>query len=229
MIKNFRHFEEISFAGLEHLRDPATILTNLLLFAVSIWCFLKISKFKTSLDEQTRVEARGWRMFFLFGSFAYLVGVPVHGFSWYIPEETHFWIWIGMGWMQNTGTTFAQFATAKRYFPGQMKWLGPLIVVQCVFFCVLMVLIRKFAAVNIHVALALVPIACWNIYQHKKGKLATAMVGWGILLAAPAGLVVVLKLMPSTWFSYNDIAHVILVGSLLMIYSGLMKNFRARS
>jgi hypothetical protein len=228
MIKNFLHFEEISFAGIEHLRDPATILTNVLLFGVGFWCFLKISKFKSSANVQTSIEARGWSLFFLFGSFAYLFGVPVHGFSWYIPEETHFGIWLFMGWLQNLAATFAQFATAKWYFPKQIKWLRPLIILQFVFFCVLMILIRKFAAVNIHVAVALVPVACWNIYLHKKGKLATALVGWGILFAAPAGLVVVLKLMPSSWFSYNDIAHVILVGSLLMICSGLMKNFRAR-
>jgi hypothetical protein len=225
MIKNFLYFKEISFLGLEHLRDPATIVTNILLFAVGFWCFLKISKFKKSTNEQTRIEARGWSLFFLFGSIAYLTGVVVHGFSWYFAEQTHFYIWLVMGWMQNLAVVFAQFATAKWYLPKQFGWLRIVIVLQFVFFCALMAYIRKFAAVNIDVALALVPIACWNIYLHKKGKLATSLVGWGILFSAFAAVFVVFRIMPSDWFSYNDIAHVILVGSLLMIYAGLVRNF----
>jgi hypothetical protein len=228
MIKNFIHFKEIEFAGIEHLRDPATILTNLLLFAVGFWCYRKISKFKSSQDTQTSIEARGWSLFFLFSSIAYLIGVAVHGFSWYIPEQTHFFIWLLMGWMQILGAAFAQFATAEWYFPKQIKWMRVLIIFQFVFFCGLMIYIRKFAAVNIDVALALIPIACWHIYLRAKKKLATAMVGWGILFASLAGVAFVFKIMPSPWFSYNDIAHVILVVSLLIIYSGLVRNFRAR-
>ncbi|MEO5644976.1 MAG: hypothetical protein ABIQ40_14400 [Bacteroidia bacterium] len=229
MIKNFLHFQEVSFLGLGHLRDPATILTNLLLFIVGFTCFLKISKFKSSSNEQVRIEARHWRLFFLFGSFAYLTGVPVHGFSWYIPEQTHFYIWLLMGWMQIIAASFPQLATAKWYFPKQFSWIRVLVILQLVFFCVWMIFLRKFAAVNIDVAIALVPIACWNIYLHTKQKLASALVGWGILFSAFAAIFVIFRAMIFPWFSYNDIAHVILTGSLLMIYSGLMKNFEAMS
>lgn len=228
MIRNFHHFKEISAFGFEHLRDPGTILTNILLFSVGFWCYRRISKFKSSADPQTSIEARGWSLFFLFSSMAYLSGVPVHGFSWYFPQEIHFYIWLAMGWMQNLAVVFAQFATAKWYFPGQVKWIRPLIILQFAFFCALMIFIRKFAAVNIDVALAMVPIACWNFYLHSKKKLATGRVGWGILFAAIAGVAVIFKIMLTDWFSYNDIAHVLVVGSLLIIYSGLVKNFRAR-
>lgn len=227
MIKNFIHFKEVSFGGLEHLRDPATIITNLLLFGVGLWCYGKISRFNSSPNTQISIEARGWSLFFLFGSIAYLIGVPVHGFSWYIPEQTHFYIWLFMGWVQNFSIAFAQFATTRWYFPNAMKWIGPLIVIQFIFFCWLMVYIRKFAAVNIDAVVALVPIAGWHIYLHSKKKIASPLVGWGILFAGLAGVVVVFKLMPSPWFNYNDIAHVMLVVSLLMIYSGLVRNFSA--
>lgn len=53
------------------------------------------------------------------------------------------------------------------------------------------------------------------------------MVGWGILFASFAAIFVVLRVMIFPWFSYNDTAHVILIGSLLLIYSGLKKNFLA--
>lgn len=225
MIKNFLHFKEISVFGLEHLRDPATIITNILLFMVSFWCFRKITRNFSGAAEPIKSESKNWGLFFLFGSIAYLVGIPVHGFSWYFPEKIHFGIWLVMGWMQILAVLFAQFATAKRYFPNQLKWIRPLILLQLVFFCALMPVIRKFAAVNIDVALGLVPIAVFHISLHRKKKLPTALVGWGILFAALAGVAFIFKIMISSWFSYNDLAHVILVMSLLMMYSGLKKNF----
>jgi hypothetical protein len=227
MIKNFFHFEEVSVLGIDHLRDPATIITNLLLFAIGFWCYQRISKFQSSSNPVVRAEATGWGAFFICGSIAYLIGVAVHGFSWYIPEKTHFAVWLVMGWMQILAAAFAQFATAKRYFPNQLKWIRVLIIIQFIFFCGLMVFIRKFGAVNIDVAAALVPVACWHIYLHSKKRLASPLVGWGIFFAGIAGIVVVFKLMPSPWFSFNDIAHVILMGSLLIICSGLEKNFSA--
>ncbi|CAN5222795.1 hypothetical protein BH09BAC5_BH09BAC5_01550 [soil metagenome] len=229
MIKNFLHFQEVSVFGIDHFRDPATVITNIILFAIAIAAFLKLSKFKTDSNPEIKVLSSGWRLFFLFGAFAYVTGVPVHGFSWYIPEQTHFYIWIFMGWVQNLAVVFAQFATATVYFPKQLRWIKPLIIIQFVFFCGLMVYIRRFGAVNIDVAIALVPIACLHIYLFSKKRLATSMVGWGILFSALAGIAFVFKLMIGTWFSYIDIAHVILAGSLLLIYSGLVKNFRSAS
>ncbi len=225
MIKNFIHFEEISFLGLEHFRDPATVLTNILLFIVGFVCFLRLSKFKNNSTASITRQARGWRLFFLFSSFAFLLGVPIHGFSWYIPEQTHFYVWLLMGWIQNLALVFAQFATLQHYFPKQEKWIRPLILVQFVFFCWLMFFIRRFGAVNVDAALALLPIAIWNFFLHSKNKLASGLVGWGVFCASLGGVVVVFKLMPSPWFTYNDIGHLILVVSLVLMYKGLVKNF----
>jgi uncharacterized membrane protein YsdA (DUF1294 family) len=227
MIKNFFHFKEVSVLGIDHLRDPATILTNILLFAVGFWCYKRISKFRSGSNPGVQIEASGWSSFFLCGSIAYLIGVAVHGFSWYIPEKVHFVIWLVMGWMQILAASFAQFATAKRYFPEHLIWIRVLMIIQFFFFCALMAIIGKFGAVNIDVAIALVPVACWHIYLHSKKRLASPLVGWGILFAGLAGLAVVFKLMPSLWFSFNDVAHVILMGSLLIICSGLERNFSA--
>jgi hypothetical protein len=225
MIKNFLHFSEISVFGIDHLRDPATVITNIILFIVSFWSYRKILKEFSPAAEPVKSEARNWAFFFLFGSFAYLIGVPVHGFSWYFSELNHFYTWLVMGWMQILAVAFAQFATAKRYFPENLKWIRPLIMLQFIFFCTLMVFIRKFAAVNIDAALGLVPIAIWHISLYRKNKLATPMVGWGILFSALGGVAFILKIMISPWFSYNDLAHVFLTVSLLLIYSGLKKNF----
>lgn len=225
MIKNFLHFEEVSFLGIEHLRDPATLLSNLLLFFVGFWCYRRVAKFNNNVSPEVQISARGWSLFFLFGSIAYLFGVPVHGFSYYFPIKIHFGIWLVMGWFQNLAVVFVQLAFAQIYFPKQFKWIRPLVWIQFIGFCALMAYIRKFAAVNIDVALALVPIALWNISMHAKKRTPSSLIGWGILFAIIPAIVVVLKLMPSPWFNYNDIAHILLTGSLLIICRGVLNTF----
>lgn len=192
---------------------------------VGFWCYRRVAKFNNNLSPEVQISARGWSLFFLFGSIAYLFGVPIHGFSYYFPENIHFGIWLVMGWFQNLAVVFVQLAFAQIYFPKQFKWIRPLVWIQFIGFCVLMAYIRKFAAVNIDVALALIPIALWNISMFVKKRTPSALIGWGILFAIIPAIVVVLKLMPSPWFNYNDIAHILLAGSLLIICRGVLNTF----
>ena len=219
MIQNFRHFIETSVLGIGHLRDPTAIICNLLLGLTAFFCFRHLSKIKS--DDG---EIFGWKYFFLFGSVAYLIGIVVHGFSYYIPELTHFWIWVTMGWFQIVGVFFAQLGYARKIFPKQIHWLKFVLMLQLIGFAALMVYIRRFGAVNIDIALGLLPIAGWNFYRNSKNKNVSNLIGWGILFAILPAVVVVLKLMPSPWLSYNDIAHLLLVISILIIFRGVKKN-----
>jgi len=213
-----KFFTEIHLGSLV-IRDPFTSVTNILLCLVGVKCFLRVYRLR-----EKAADMFGWSMFFLFGAIAALMGVVVHSFSYYIPVETHFWIWIVMGWMQNISVSFAQMGTLRRYFPAELSWTRPLIIFQLLVFSALMIYIRKFGAVNAQVALGLLPIAGLNFCLYAKKKNASALIGWGIVAAAIPGLIVALKLMPSPWFNYNDIAHVLLMGCVMIICRGVEKN-----
>ena len=112
----------------------------------------------------------------------------------------------------------------RRYFADHVKWIRPLALLQILFFCALMVYKRKFGAVNIDIAVGLVPIAFWNFYLYAKKKIPSALIGIGILFAGIPGILFAFKIMIAPWFSYNDAAHLLLIASLLMIYRGVVKN-----
>ena len=224
MIRNFIHFIEVSFLGMDHLRDPATVITNILLFATAFGCYRSLSKIKSFVSEEIKGGTNGWRLFFLFGSIAYLLGVPVHGFSYYIPEKIHFGIWVTMGWFQILAIVFVQLGAARQFFPNQFNWIRPLIYVQFVVACVLVIIIRKFGVVNVDIAIGLLPIAGMNLYLYSKKKINSWLIAGGIIFAGLPAIFVLLKVMLAPWFSYNDIAHVLLIVSILIIYFGLLKN-----
>jgi hypothetical protein len=221
----FHFFSQYDFCGVV-IRDPITSVGNLLLALTGFWCFRKIAKFATGASEEVRAGVRGWQLFFLISAIAYSFGIPVHGFSYYIPVKIHFPLWITMGWIQILAIYFVQAGTAKRYFPDQLKWIRPLAILQFLFFCWLMTYIRKFGAVNIDIAVGLIPIAILNLYLYSKKKNSSSLIGWGILFAAIPALVVAFKIMFAPWFSYNDFAHIALLVSLLMICRGLEKCLR---
>ena len=224
MIKNFVHFIEVSFLGMDHFRDPATVITNIFLFGVAFGCYRRLSKISSFASEELKSGTNGWRLFFLFGSIAYLFGVPVHGFSYYIPEKIHFGIWVIMGWFQILAIVFVQLGAAGQFFPSQFKSIRPLIYVQFIVSCILVLIIRKFGVVNVDIAIGLLPIAGMNLYLYSKKKIHSWLIAGGILFAIVPAVFVVFKVMLAQWFSYNDIAHVLLIVSLLLIYTGLVRN-----
>jgi hypothetical protein len=218
----FFYFSQYEFHGLI-IRDPITSIGNLLLCLTGLWCFRKIAKFNNNQSEEVRAGVRGWQLFFLISAIAYSIGIPVHGFSYYFSDKIHLCFWFVMGWTQILGISFVQIGTAKRYFPNQMKWIRALVIFQFLFFCALMVYIRRFGAVNVDIAVGLIPIAFWNLYLYSKKKNASSLIGWGILFAVIPAIVVAFKIMFAPWFSYNDFAHIALLASLLMICRGLVK------
>jgi hypothetical protein len=221
---SFHVFNTYDFHGLM-IGDPITAASNLLLFMVGIWCYRRMKKISGgTISAEMNAGVQGWKLFFVVSAIAYLVGVPVHGFSYYIPPEIHFWMWIAMGWIQMTAVACVQLGTAKQYFPLQLKWIRPLVFVQLILCASIMVYIKKFGAVNADIAIGLIPIAIWNIYLYSKKRNASYLMGAGILFAIIPAVIVILKFMPAPWLTYNDIAHFLLIISLLVICRGVEKN-----
>jgi hypothetical protein len=215
-----KFFTELHLGGIV-LRDPATSLTNILIFLAGWVCFRRLRN--TAEDH-----VRSWRIFFLFLGLAALVGVIVHGFSFYTPEKIHFWIWVAMGLIQNIGISFAQLATPRFYFPAQYKWIRALVALQFIALAILFIALGTYEAVKVHVALGLMPVMVWNFYRASRGEKHAAWISFGILVSASSAIVHTFKLSFSPWFNYNDIAHVFIVISLLMIGKGVrLLNARA--
>jgi hypothetical protein len=209
-----RFFSEIHLGNLV-LRDPVTALTNVLIVLAGLWCW------KNSKSENA-IPAKRWSLFFLMIGLSSLVGVVVHGFSYYTAERTHFWIWITMGAVQGLGISFAQGATVQQYFTKQRYWLFILIAVQYAVLLFFFILSENYKAVKWHVAIGMLPVMGWNIYRWAKGELSGKWIALGVLVSGLTAAVHGFKISISLeWFNFNDIAHILIVISLFLIYKGV--------
>ena len=197
------------------IRDPVTALTNVGIFITGLMCFLKLRRKLIDYPEKS------WIYFFLMVGNASLIGVIVHGLSYYTPADVHFKIWWAMGVVQGAGISLAQFGWGAAVLKRFRVVVAVICVLQFGLFAVFSYVNGTFTIAKIHVAVGLVPIMLYYIYIALKGYKAEMLVATGIGVSSLTALVHALKLSFSDWFNYNDIAHVLIIASLVVMYKGL--------
>lgn len=210
-----RYYTEIEVLDVV-IRDPVTALTNILILAAALWSWKRVKDAPAS-------HTRSWGIFFLMLGVSSLVGVVVHGFSYYMNERTHFWVWILMGTAQNVGISFAQLATAQHYFPREIRWIRLLILAQLIATTFCFIYFETYEAAKLHVAFGLLPVMGWNIYQFIKRNKPAGWIALGIIISALTAAVHSFKISLGPWFNFNDIAHLLIVTSILVMYRGVKR------
>jgi hypothetical protein len=205
---------EIEIGGVI-VRDPVTALTNIGIFATGLVCYLRLRKQKLEFPH------KNWIYFFLLVGVASLIGVIVHGFSHYTSEETHFKIWWAMGVVQGAGVTLAQFGFTSNVLSRFRVLVIALVALQFGAFVLGSYITGTFTIAKIHLAVGLVPIMLYYIYMAFKGRRAEKLVATGIGISSLTALVHGLKISISDWFNYNDIAHLLIIASLVVMYEGV--------
>lgn len=210
-----KYSTEIDLAGLI-VRDPVTALTNVLIFATALWWFRHLKKHSGSY-----VHSRFWARFTLGIGSASFIGAIVHGFSFYTDEDQHLIAWLLMCIVQGLGVSMAQvavFATAsKQWRVGLFVFTG----LQFFAFVGGLLQLQSYEIAKIHVALGLIPILIVYTLQGLRGDKGKTWIAAGILVSALTAVVHTLKLSFSVWFNYNDIAHMLIITSIILIGNGV--------
>lgn len=204
------------------IRDPVTALTNIGIFATGLVCYLRLRKQKLDFPN------KNWIYFFLLIGVASLIGVVVHGFSFYTTADVHFKIWWAMGAVQGAGVTLAQFGFASNVLSRFRMLVITIVSLQFGAFVLGSYITGTFAIAKIHLAVGLVPIMLYYTYMAFKGKRAEKLVAIGIGISALTALVHGFKISISPWFNYNDIAHVLIIASLVVMYKGVTAGLAVR-
>lgn len=174
--------------------------------------------------------ARTWRWFFAGIAISSLIGVVVHGFSYYTSPSTHMAVWLSMGIVQAAGVSAAQLAAAQQHLPHLLRFLRPMIIIQLVVTLFALFILRTYDVIKLHMAVGLIPVMSWKLTLSRRGLQYAGWIGGGILVSALTAAVHTFKLSLGPWFNYNDIAHLLVVISLGMIGKGVvMANRHATS
>jgi hypothetical protein len=210
-----KYSTEIDVAGLI-IRDPVTALTNVLIFATALWWFRHLQKHSGSY-----AHSRFWARFALGIGSASLIGVIVHGFSYYTDEHQHLIVWLIMCIVQGIGVSMAQVAVFSTASERWKTGLFVFTVTQFLLFVIGMLVIQSYEIAKLHVAVGLVPILIAYALRGLRGERGKIWIAAGILVSALTAVVHTFKLSFSVWFNYNDIAHMLIVSSIILIGNGV--------
>lgn len=207
---------DISLYGFR-IGEPVITLTALLITIVCGYCWWR-------LRQQPSTDAvRLTRLFFLFMGISTLIGGLVgHAFLYMLPFEFKIPGWL-LGIVAASALAQASIVRSDDMLSRKMKkvFTG----VNIGGFTVLLVLLVStlwFPIVEIHSAFCLLLIVT-SLEFYRWRKLHDTSSGYiliGISLAVAAVLVHILKWSLGVWFTFFDIGHVLLCGTMLMICKG---------
>lgn len=197
--------------------EPVTIITNMFLTLYCTYCFLKMRTKRYNL-------AMFWAWFFLLIGLSSLIGSVAHG--------AHFQL--GNGFFQtvlflmnavsliaiffcfkatNTYASLHKSPPKKRYTYFVLVWIGVLLVLTIIY--------NNFVLIKIHAGIALIYSLAVHYLTYRRQQSGSGWIVAGILIAFLSIVVHSLRLSVSDWFNYKDIAHCIMLLSLIAMFKGI--------
>ncbi len=201
--------------------EPMVILTNGIMFLISLYCFRKLISYRHHYPRQM-----AW--FILILGISGCFGAAAHAVHYQLGAgffNTVFFI----SNMLSLVSIYFCFRGSYTYFNiGRhqvsnkaviglvMTWIGILLVITF--------LSNKFLLIKIHAGIVLIYALAVHYLAYRKNDRGSGVIALGIVISFFSILVHSLKFSFDEWFNYKDIAHVIMIISMIIIYRGIKIN-----
>ncbi|MGZ4044206.1 MAG: DUF6962 family protein [Bacteroidia bacterium] len=204
----------IIFAG-AIIFEPMTILTNLFITFFCCFAFYRVNKIKTNL-------ANKWAWFFFLIGISSFIGSVAHGAHFQLGETFLKTTVFLMNAVSLVAIYFC-FKAANTYISlGKQsgKYATWAVLLWILILLVVTFIQNNFLLIKIHAGIVLTYSLIIHLITYKKA--GSPLIAWGIIVSFFSIVVHSLYLSFSEWFNYKDIAHIIMLVSLLMMYRGVM-------
>jgi len=207
------------YIGSFALHQPVTVFTDCF---ISIFCFYFFKQLN-SLSNPTNTTI-SWKRFFLFLGLASIAGGSSHGFFAIHEGEGYKSFWLTMQALNIFSVYCAQQATLNSVLQHSDKkhYLNLMYNIQLVLFSIAVFVFQNFLVVVIDSAVGLIPIMVIYFIDAKKVK-TSAWIAYGIFVLFFAAIVNATKFSFSAYFNYLDIAHILIMINLSLMFIGVKR------
>lgn len=200
--------------------EPGTIVTNLVFFGLCLLYSLRLLKFKHSY-------ARQMSFFIFFMGISSLFGAVAHGVHKQLGEA----FFNAIFFVMNALSLFAIYYCFRApYTYHRLDGERPRLYINIALAWILGLLIFSFMKgdfliIKIHAALSLVySFAVHYLAYRRRNEQGSKLIIFGIGTSFLSILVHSVRISVHEWFNYKDLAHLIMIVSLVMIYQGIRQN-----
>lgn len=199
--------------------EPMIIVTNGILFMLSLRYFSELRRTGSAYHRQMGAFMLMLGISSIFGAIAhsthYQLGMTFFKITWFMMNATSL---VSIYFcFRSSFTLSTDGAPAKKALVyGVIAWIAVLLVFSAIK--------ADFLLIKIHAALVLIyALTAHFLHQRKTASPGSTLVVWGILISFLSIVAHSLKWSVHEWFNYKDIAHVIMIVSLVIIYRGAEK------
>jgi hypothetical protein len=198
--------------------QPVTAFTDLLLavFCYRCFSFFLAHKLKWNFNAD-------WKNFFLFLSISTFLGVLTHGLPWTHENFAYRVAWISMQVLSCIAMWFAQSGAAKDEIKSILVRNRFLLFckIQLVLFILAVLYFQNFLVVSINSLLCILQLMVVYWPSSIRKLKYRGLLFMGFIISFSTLYIHVKKLTLFSWFNYNDLSHLIMLLSLLLIYRGI--------
>jgi len=198
--------------------EPMTAFTDIIIACTS---FLLVGRIRNRLNES--FFNNNWRMFFLFMGISTSLGTIAHALNGSEAISLFNIFWMGMILSSSVAVFFSLQATIRfmRLRPVTRKWFEYANQAILLLFFANTLFYSDFEIFKFHAAAALSIIFSTHLVAWSRQHNGSGWIVGGMLLSFLTVFIHSVQFSLSRWFNYKDISHVIMVLSLVFIYTGI--------
>ncbi len=200
------------------IHSPITALTDYIISGITFYFFFQLNRLKNK--SETIIN---WKRFFFFMSMSTFLGGTTHAFFPIQKDNTyHLVFWLGMQITNCIAVYLAQRATLVSVLKNSIyknQWKISYII-QLMIFIPVIVFFQNYLLTIIENAIGLIPIMLLHYHNKEKNK-SNIKIGHSIAFSFITVIIHATRLSINDYFNYKDLAHVLLMVSLTIMYIGI--------
>ncbi|MES2593121.1 MAG: hypothetical protein V4608_14660 [Bacteroidota bacterium] len=207
------------YIGNVAIHEPVTVFTDFIITGLCLYFYITLNR----LADNTK-STNNWKYFFLCLSAASLAGGCSHGFFEIHQGPGYKFFWLTMQALNVGSVYFAQQATLHSALNNSTnkKYWSLSYRIQLLLFFIAIFIYHNFLVVIIDSAIGLFPIMIIHFMDAKKNK-NSLWIAYGIVVLCLTAIVNTIKLSFHAYFNHLDLAHLLIMINLSLIFVGVKR------
>lgn len=201
------------------IHEPVTVFTDFILTAICLFFYSGLNRF-----ENPSVQTTHWKHFFLFFSVSTFAGACSHAFFEIHQGFRYKLFWLTMQALNIVFVYYAQLATLNSVLENsnhKRNWKISY-QIQLVVFLIAVFVFQNFGVAMADLGLGFIPIMYFHFMDGKKNK-ESLWIAYGITIIFLIAFVNIRKLSLHAYFNHLDLAHVLIMINLILMYVGIKR------
>lgn len=201
----------IDWFGLQIL-EPVTVVTNFILAIVAFVLFRRLRK----------EGLKSWSYVLLCVGISAAMGMVTHGIYTQIGKTAYITIWVILNCVLAGSLLFMEIASVSKLI--KSKLLQYLLVTKWLATCGFLGYLQHLNVSKYNMTIGIIIVLVTQVVWLTKGNKASWLIIGGVAIILLGGVLQSIPVVISAlWFNHNDLAHVVHVFAIFLLYKGAMK------